>query len=119
MITEIPPEVTTPDVFLHYFYYLLYIVIDFFVALGFARLLKSKCPKLLTEKNLAILLIVSSGILLLAGIGKVGWSIQTFSGTTQPENVNNYIFQGLSFFGGFLLFTYLSLTFLMLKKEDN
>ena len=116
MLTEIPLEVTTPDVVLHWFHYALYIALDFALAFRVACLLKSNCPKLLTEKFLAILLIVSSGFLLLAGIGRVGWSIQTWGSKTPPENLDRMFFLCLSYIGGFLLFTYL---ILILKKEDN
>ena len=116
MLTEIPAKVTTPDVFLHWFHYFLFIALDFAIAYRIANFIKSKYPKLITKKFLDILLISSSFILLYAGIGKVGWSIQTWAGDTTPENVNNAIFQVLTFLGGFLLFTYL---ILIVIKEDN
>ena len=104
------------EVVLHWFHYALYILLDFALAYRVACFLKSKYPKLFTKKFLAILLIASSAILLVAGIGRLGWSIQTIAGKTAPEIVNNVIFLCLSYIGGFLLFTYL---ILMLKKEDN
>ena len=118
MLTEILMEVTISGVFLHWFHYLLFIALDFAIAYRIAYILKSKYSKLISKKFLDILLISSSFILLFAGIGKVGWSIQTWNGDTAPEIVNNVIFQVLTFFGGFLLFTYLILIWLANKKDN-
>jgi len=90
----------------HYFKTALHVGINFTLAFAFALLLKHKCTKFITEKNLSMLLIVSSACLLIAGIGKLGWSIQTLGGNTPAENLNQTIFLCLSHFGTFLLFTY-------------
>ena len=43
--------------------------------------------------------------LLTAGIGKLGWSIQSWVGTTPPESLNQGIFLTLSHLGMFFVFT--------------
>ena len=50
-------------------------------------------------------LILYSGIgtLLWATLGKCGWSIQSFKGTTLPEQVDDFLFRVLYLVGSFLL----------------
>lgn len=49
-------------------------------------------------------LLVSSAILLfVAGVGRLGWNVQTWSGNTPTERFNLWTFRGLSFVGLYLL----------------
>ena len=44
-------------------------------------------------------------VLLVAGLGKLGWSIQTWGGNSPIEVLNGWVFLGLSHLGMFLVFT--------------
>ena len=81
------------------------------------KLIKSKFSRLANEKNSDIILICSAAFLLWAGIGKLGWSIQTIDGKTLPERSNIAIFWILSHVGTFLLFVYIWEK--VLRKMDN
>lgn len=50
-----------------------------------------------------VLLGTATGLLLVAGIGGLGWSIQTIGGSSVPERLNQRIFYCLSYLGTFLL----------------
>lgn len=92
----------------HYLKTVLIVAVDFAVAFCFSLLVKTKFPKLFTERNLSVCVIVSSILLLIAAIAGIGlWEIQTWHGDTPAENLNQTIFKLLSYIGGFLLFTYL------------
>jgi TRAP-type C4-dicarboxylate transport system permease small subunit len=78
-------------------------------AFGLARLLKSKVnsskwAESIVKNRQVILVCLGTAFLLVAGIGKLGWSIQTYDGTTPAENLNEYIFLVLSHIGTFLIF---------------
>ncbi|MCX5634218.1 MAG: hypothetical protein NTW55_00020 [Planctomycetota bacterium] len=72
-------------------------------------------PKIKTKKYRNIMQFCSVGFLSTAGIGKLGWAIQTWDGTSNAENWNIRIFWGLSLIGAFLVFTKLYLDY----KEES
>ena len=47
--------------------------------------------------------LLGTGLLFVAGIGRLGWSIQSIRGTTPPEQLDQWIFRVLSLFGTFFL----------------
>ncbi len=94
-------------VIVHYLIVVLSVAVNIVLALAVTRFIKSRYPKLIDESNSNILLICSAAFLLWAGIGKLGWSIQTFGGHTPPEKLNMVIFWILSHIGTFLLFTHI------------
>jgi len=47
----------------------------------------------LSYKQLAVLRFISSTFIALAVLAKLGWEIQTYKGTTIPEQANSYMFQ--------------------------
>ena len=52
--------------------------------------------------------LLGSGLLLVAGIGRLGWPIQTWNGESQAEGLDMDVFLVLSLFGTFLVvFEYL------------
>ncbi len=68
--------------------------------------------RFLSRRNRLLFLIVGTGLLLVAGIGKLGWSIQTWDGETSAEKLNDCIFWIASYIGTFFLFTQLNYQFL-------
>lgn len=115
-------ETKITTVIFHYFYTFIFVAVNFIFALLFVRFSRSKCPKLINKHIRLVYLIVGAGFLLVASIGKSGWSIQTWSGDTPPERLNEWIFIILSHIGTFLLFIDLNYTYLSqknhLKAED-
>ena len=115
-------EVKSTTVIFHYFYTFVSVAVNFIVALLFVCFSRSKYPKLINKHIRLVYLIVGSGFLLVASIGKLGWSIQTYGGNTPAERLNEWIFLFLSRIGTFLLFIDLIYTCLfqknLLKTED-
>jgi len=115
-------EVKLTTVIFHYFYTFIFVAANFICALLFVRFSRSKCSKLINEHIRLVYLIVGAGFLLVASIGKLGWSIQTWDGNTPAESLNEWIFIILSHIGTFLLFIDLNYTCLsqknLLKTED-
>jgi hypothetical protein len=115
-------EVKSTIVIFHYFYIFIGVAINFIIAILFVCLSRSKFPKLINKHARLVYLIIGTGFLLVAGIGKLGWSIQTYSGNTPAENLNERIFLFLSHIGTFFLFIDLICIYLsqknLLKTED-
>lgn len=88
----------------HYFGAFIFVFILFLISLLVVCLLRTKWPKLLTEKYKTLSVIIGVGLLLVATIGRLGWSIQTFDGNTLGEKLNIWIFWIISCLGTFLLF---------------
>jgi hypothetical protein len=112
-------EVNLTTVIFHYFYAFILVAATSICALLFIRFSRSKCPKLINKHIRLIYLIVGTGFLLVAGIGKLGWSIQTFGGNTPAERLNEWIFLFLSLFGTFLLFIDLNLHVFVPKEHPQ
>ena len=100
-------------VIFHYFITAVSVVGNIACAWVVHSLIRKRFRKLIVDRNLVALLIISAGFLLLAGIGKLGWSIQTYGGETSLEKLNNCLFLILSHIGTFLLFLHI---FLSIKK---
>lgn len=115
-------EIKSTTVIFHYFYTFVGVAVNFIFALLFVCFSRSKCPKLINKHIRLVYLIVGSGFLLVASIGKLGWSIQTFGGNTPAEKLNEGIFLFLSHIGTFLLFIDLGCMYLsqknIFKTED-
>lgn len=60
-------------------------------------------PRLTTDKAKCILFLAGTTMLLVAGIGRLGWDIQTWDGNTAREKLDFYVFMLLSLGGTFLL----------------
>lgn len=54
---------------------------------------------------------IGTAVLLWATLGKVGWSIQTTSGNSIPEGVNEFVFRVLYVVGSFLIALAITLTY--------
>jgi len=115
-------EVKLTTVIFHYFYTFICVAVNFIFALLFVHLSRLKCPKLINKDIRLIYLIVGACFLLVASIGKLGWSIQTIGGNTPAERLNEWICIILSHIGTFFLFIDLNYTCLsqknLLKTED-
>jgi hypothetical protein len=74
-----------------------------------AQFAATKWPKLCRGWFRVVAFLLGSGLLLAAGIGRLGWSIQTWSGDSQAERLDQFIFLFLSLLGTFLMtFEYLA-----------
>jgi hypothetical protein len=101
---DILAEAKSTTVIFNYFYAFISVAVNLGVALLFVCFSKSKYPKLINKHIRAVYLIVGTSFLLVAGIGKLGWSIQTWDGNAPAESLNEWIFLILSHIGTFLLF---------------
>lgn len=88
----------------HYLIASLTVVINFTIASVVAWLVEWKAPHIWILRNKFIIIIIGTMIFLIAAIGKLGWSIQTWNGNTSPEQLNNQLFWILSHLGSFLIF---------------
>jgi hypothetical protein len=107
------------DVVLHYVLTAIYVTINIGLAFFTAWLIAIKRPQWVTDGKKAFLLVVGTGILLVAGVGKLGWSIQTMVGTTPAEQMNEAIFLTLSHVGTFILFLEVALTIIVKLQEGK
>jgi hypothetical protein len=101
-----------------------FVFINMLFAFGLVRLLKHKVAsfklaKFIVKNKHIMLGCFGTAILLVAGIGKLGWSIQTVGGTTPAEKLNEYIFWVLSCVGTFLVFVDIFLTALNDKHNSR
>jgi hypothetical protein len=78
-------------------------MIDFGAAWALAFFANRKCQFLVSDFVRCSTFLVGSGLLLIAGIGRLGWYIQSFGGETSPESLDKTIIIALSLFGTFLL----------------
>jgi hypothetical protein len=92
------------EVIFNYLRTTIYVALDFFIAWLLAvRLIARKYPQLASKRIKLFLFLIGTGALLIAGIGRLGWAIQTFDGNTPPERWDQTIFLVLSLGGTFLL----------------
>lgn len=107
-----------------------YVIISMLIAFGFAWSLNKyanklgwlgrfKWAKFIIKNRQVVLMCLSSVFLLVAGIGGLGWAIQTYDGTTPAEKLNKYIFLVLSYVGTFLMFVDIFLTALNDKHNSR
>lgn len=68
-----------------------------------SQIIVPRFPRLTTDNAKRVLFLIGTGALLVAGIGRLGWDIQTWSGNTPPEKLDDFIFWTLSLVGTFLL----------------
>ncbi len=68
-----------------------------------ARFLVHRFPKTSTPKVRLLFFLIGCGALLIAAIGRLGWSIQTMSGESLAEKIDIAVFTFLSISGTFLL----------------
>ncbi len=99
---------TTGDIVWRYLTVFVYVFICFGAAFIVGQF-SQKWPRMQRPMFRAILLIVGASLLLVAGVGKLGWEIQTIDGTSKPEMLNNSIFNMLSYAGTFCIFFDLAL----------
>lgn len=81
----------------------LYIVGIFAIAFVAAWFTVRKVPSLTTPLAHTTIFLVGTGLLLVAGIGRIGYPLQTFDGNTPAERLDGIIFWVLSVVGTFLL----------------
>lgn len=79
------------------------VVGDFGAAWAFARWARKRLPLFRSKAIRVILFLVGTGALFVAGIGRLGWDIQTWSGSSPAERLDQSIFIILSAVGTFLL----------------
>jgi len=101
---DILAEAQLSTVIFHYFGVLIQVAVNFIVALLYVRWLRSRCPKLINKHMRLVYLLIAAGFLLVASIGKLGWSVQTYNGHTDAERLNECIFIILSHIGTWFLF---------------
>jgi len=97
------------------FYYLVVaisVVINIILAWVTAKFILSKHNAWTRKKRLTSLLVVGTGILLWAAIGRLGWSIQTFGGNSAREWLNIILFWSFSHIGTFLILTHIFISYL-------
>jgi hypothetical protein len=73
------------------------------VNIGLAAILAHLAGRAVSRGIHLALLSVGAGLLLAAGIGRLGWAIQTIGGTSPPEVLDRRIFTALSHVGTFLV----------------
>ncbi len=81
----------------------LYVLIEFACAWALATFVLLKYRIWRADKTHLVLFLLGAGLLLVAGIGRLGWPIQTFGGRSAAERLDQTIFLALSFSGTFLL----------------
>lgn len=81
----------------------LYVVIEFVFAWALVTFFLGKYSLWRSDRTRLVLFLLGTGILLVAGIGRLGWPIQTIGGSSPAEKVNQGIFLVLSLSGTFLL----------------
>jgi hypothetical protein len=79
------------------------VVADFIAAWAVARCVGKRCGWIRSQPAKVLLFSVGTGALLVAGIGRLGWPIQTWSGESSSEHLDQCIFFLLSMGGTFLL----------------
>ncbi|MFC1536110.1 hypothetical protein ACFL4H_01930 [Candidatus Neomarinimicrobiota bacterium] len=77
-----------------------------------AKIINTYLSSNLSDRTLSIILLIGTAILLTAGIGRLGYEIQTWGGTTPLENMNKLVFRILTHLGSYILFTDLFLKYL-------
>lgn len=81
----------------------LYVAGSFAVAFIAAWFSARRVPGMATPLLRTIIFLVGTGMLLVAGIGRIGYALQTFDGTSPAERLDEWIFWTLSLVGTFLL----------------
>lgn len=80
------------------------VISEMFIAWALvSKIIVPHLPSFTTDKAKRMLFLVGTGVLLVAGLGRLGWNIQTWGGYTPPEKLDNYIFWTFSLGGTFLL----------------
>jgi|SRR3990172_10357439 len=79
-----------------------YVLLDFVCAWAVAFLLV-RFRLCVSDTSRLVVFLLGTGILLVAAIGRLGWSIQTIGGATAQETLDQSIFFYSSLLGTFLL----------------
>jgi hypothetical protein len=98
-------------VIVHYSWTSLYVVIAFILALVVSLILSKYCKRFIKSKLRIIPLLIGTSFLLIAGIGKLGWSAIAWSSDDPAAKLDDNIFYLLSYIGSFFLFLDISSTF--------
>lgn len=91
------------DVATRYLWTALLVAVLLAVSMFLGRLVATKSPRIGTRCVRPAAFLCGAGLLLVAGIGRLGWSIQTFDGESGPENLDLVIFWCLSIVGTALI----------------
>ncbi len=91
------------EVILNYFKTIALVGVIFLIAWITARKAQIRTPSLCRGKARRACFLVGSAFLLVAAIGRLGWSIQTIDGHSPPERLDQVLFLILSLVGTFLL----------------
>ncbi len=81
----------------------IYVLVDFGLAWFVAETIARRCPAFTRDRFPKTAFVLGSLFLFVAGIGRLGWPIQTIKGISSPEVVDGWIFWSLSLSGTFLI----------------
>ena len=97
-----------------------WVVAVFILAMLAARLASRKAQRLCRGRLRVVTFLLGSGFLFVAGIGRLGWQIQTWTSASQVETFDQNVFLTLSLLGTFLVaFEYLAGRFAENDKNDS
>ncbi len=105
------------QVIINYLLTALYVLLSFSLSWLLAYVAIRKFPKFV-ERTHDVAFLLGTGLLLVAGIGRLGWSIQTLDGTTSAEALDQDIFWVLSVFGTVLLVFEFAIQRFLRKRDD-
>ena len=91
-------------VWFHYAKTTFYVLTNLVLSCLVVACIKVKKPGWFNARNRAVLVMSGSFLLLVAGMGGLGWAIQSFDGNTPAEKVDRLIPQVLAHLGGFMIF---------------
>jgi hypothetical protein len=80
-----------------------YVLIEFTCAWALVTFGLGKYRVWVADQMRLRLFLLGTGLLLVAGIGRLGWPIQSIGGSSPAEKLDQAIFLALSLFGTFLL----------------
>jgi hypothetical protein len=102
----------------HYIITLFWVLGNIGIAYISAKILQNYFSEYITEKKISIFLLIGLAIILTAGLGKLGWEIQTMSGTSPQESLNKIVFKIFSHIGTYILFTDLFIKYLQIGRAS-
>ena len=92
------------QVWLNYAKVIGFIGSNFCLALAVSWFLRSKLAFEPSARVHALVILAGTAFLLVAGLGKLGWTLQTWDGNTPPEQLNDLLFRIFSYLGMFFVF---------------
>lgn len=99
-------------VFVSYFKAFFIIFITVILSWLTAKMLISKFSFLITPTFELAMVVCGTLLLLTAGIGKLGWQFQSWSGQTPADSLNDWLFFSLTIVGAWLIFTEIFIKYL-------